>query len=111
MTAERARSRRSSVREITYGAPELDWNGSMTTRAVSRAFEVLETLAAQPRGLRLHDLSCSVGLHKSTVFRLVRTLVQLGYVQQAGERDRYALSPAKRLVDLGHPRDGETVPP
>lgn len=111
MTAGLVLSRRSSVREITYGTSELDWNGSMTTRAVSRAFEVLETLAGQPRGLRLHDLSRSVGLHKSTVFRLVRTLMQLGYVQQAGERDRYALSPAKRLVDLGQPRDGETVPP
>ena len=70
----------------------------MTTRAVSRAFEVLEALSTEPRGLRLHDLSRAVGLHKSTVFRLVRTLVELGYVQQASQRDLYALSPAKRLV-------------
>lgn len=73
---------------------------AMTTRTVSRAFEVLEALAAQPQGLRLHDLSHAVGLHKSTVFRLVRTLVQLGYVRQAYDRDLYALSPAKRLVDV-----------
>ena len=71
----------------------------MTTRAVSRAFEVLETLALAPQGLRLHDLSHQVGLHKSTVFRLLRTLVELGYVAQAGQRDLYALSPAKRLVE------------
>ncbi len=66
------------------------------TRAVSRAFEVLETLATAPQGLRLNDLSRQVGLHKSTVFRLLRTLVDLGYVAQAGQRDLYALHPAKR---------------
>ena len=70
----------------------------MTTRSVQRAFQVLETLASTPGGLRLHDLSDLVGLHKSTVFRLVRTLVDLGYVEQAGERDIYALSPARRFV-------------
>ena len=75
----------------------------MTTRAVSRAFVVLETLANAPRGLRLHDLSQLVGLHKSTVFRLVRTLMQLGYVEQASERDLYAVSRSKRLPVGRHP--------
>lgn len=71
----------------------------MTIRAVSRAFQVLETIAAAPDGLRLHDLSLKVGLHKTTVFRLVRTLVQLGYVRQEGTRDTYALRLAKPFPD------------
>ena len=69
----------------------------MTIRAVSRAFQVLEALAAAPDGLRLQDLSELVGLHKATVFRLVRTLVQLGYVSQEGERETYALRSGKHL--------------
>ena len=66
-------------------------------RAVSRAFEVLETQAMAPQDLRLNDLSRQVGLHKSTVFRLLRTLVDLGYVAQAGQRDLYVLQAAKPL--------------
>ena len=71
---------------------EIDMDVS-TTRAVSRAFQILEVLSREQQGIRLTDLS---GLHKSTVFRLVRTLVELGYVQQARQRDLYALSPTKR---------------
>lgn len=69
----------------------------MTIRSVNRAFQVLETIAAAPDGLRLHDLSLEVGLHKTTVFRLVRTLVQLGYVRQDGVRETYALRLAKPI--------------
>jgi DNA-binding IclR family transcriptional regulator len=69
----------------------------MTIRSVSRAFAVLETLATAPGGLRLQELSRRVGLHKATAFRLVRTLVQLGYVKQDGERETYALRQASPL--------------
>ncbi|MGQ3297315.1 helix-turn-helix domain-containing protein [Reyranella sp.] len=47
-------------------------------QSVVRAFSVLEVLAGHPAGLRLADLSRLVGMHKATVFRLVRTMMLLG---------------------------------
>ena len=43
-------------------------------------------------GVGLVDLSRTVGLHKATVFRLLRTMMVLGYVVQTGERKLYATS-------------------
>ena len=51
-----------------------------------------------PQGARLNELSQAVGLHKSTVFRLVRTLVDAGYAQQGAARGVYVANPRKRLA-------------
>jgi hypothetical protein len=61
-------------------------------QSVVRAFSVLEVLAGSPTGLRLADLSRMVGLHKATVFRLVRTMMLLGYVAQTAEGEPYRVS-------------------
>ena len=61
-------------------------------QAVVRAFSVLEVLATRPTGVRLADLSRSVGLHKATVYRLVRTMLLLGYVTQEAEGEPYHIS-------------------
>lgn len=64
----------------------------MTVHAVVRALAVLQALAEARDGSRLVDLSQRVGLHKSTVYRLLRTLVDLGYVAQDSQRGLYVLS-------------------
>ena len=66
-------------------------------QSVSRAFEVLETLA-EHGPLTLSRIAVESGLPLSTVHRLVGSLGSLGYVR-AGDDRRYVLAP--RLIHLG----------
>jgi DNA-binding IclR family transcriptional regulator len=56
-----------------------------------RAFSILEVLARSPAGLSLRDLSRQVGLHKSTAFRMLRTMAMLGYVVQIEDSKHYRI--------------------
>lgn len=58
-------------------------------QSLERAFSILETTAEHPEGISLADLSKAVGLHTSTTFHLVKTMVALGYVRQARDTKRY----------------------
>jgi len=58
-------------------------------QSLERAFAILEQVATHPDGLSLAELSKRVGLHNSTTFHLVRTMVQLGYARQSPETKRY----------------------
>ena len=64
-----------------------------------RAFSILEVVAGNPAGISLADLSRSVGLHKSTAFRMLRTMAALGYVEQTEDSKLYCLG--DRLSDAG----------
>lgn len=57
-----------------------------------RAFSILEAMADRPSGIGLADLSRRVGLHKSTTFRMLRTLATLGYVVQSETNRSYRVS-------------------
>ena len=50
-------------------------------QSAERLFHVLETLA-QEESMSLTELSVRTGLHKSTVHRLLRSLICLGYAEQ-----------------------------
>jgi DNA-binding IclR family transcriptional regulator len=50
--------------------------------SVKRALAVLETLASQPLGVTPKELSQQLGLHLSTSYRLLNTLVAAGYVSR-----------------------------
>lgn len=67
-------------------------------RAVERAGAVLQTLLAQPRGMRLVELSTATGLHKSTLLRLLRTLMAMGVVRRDEDTDRYRWEPMLWLL-------------
>lgn len=67
-------------------------------QSVERAFDLLETLLRRGGALGLSQLAAEIGLPPPTIHRLVRTLVQLGYVRQDPSR-RYVLGP--RLIPLG----------
>ncbi len=60
-------------------------------QSLERAFALLEAIAGAPEGIGLAQLSKAVGLHSSTAFHLVKTMVQLGYVRQERETKRYRL--------------------
>ncbi len=70
-------------RRTAYGRP--------TVQSVDRTLDVLEALAARRTPTGISELSLAVGLHVSTVHRLLATLVDRGYVRQDPETSRYHL--------------------
>lgn len=67
-------------------------------QSVERAFQLLEALTDAGGVAALSELSAASGLPMPTIHRLIRTLVQQGYVRQDTTR-RYTLGP--RLIRLG----------
>ncbi len=67
-----------------------------TVRSVARAGAIMETLAGAPRGLRLVELSQALGLHKTTVLRLLKTLIATRMVRRTPD-DRYRWDPLRWL--------------
>ncbi|MEO8037992.1 MAG: IclR family transcriptional regulator [Betaproteobacteria bacterium] len=61
-----------------------------TVQSLERAFAILEAIAGSDEPSSLVDLSRSTGLHTSTAFHLLKTLMVLGYVRQ-DEARRYRI--------------------
>src|SRR5487761_1941470 len=59
-------------------------------QSIGRAFAILEEVARNRAGIGLADLSKRVGLHNSTTFHLVKTMVSLGYIRQLKDK-RYRI--------------------
>ncbi|HHV58124.1 MAG TPA: IclR family transcriptional regulator [Firmicutes bacterium] len=68
-------------------------------QSVNRALAILEALQAAGEGLGVTEIGTRVGLHKSTVYRLLATLARHGYVEQDPATERYSLG--LKLVELG----------
>ena len=49
-----------------------------TVQSLDRAFDIIEALCASREGLPIHMLSEQTGLHKSTVHRLLSSMVSHG---------------------------------
>jgi DNA-binding IclR family transcriptional regulator len=64
------------------------------TRAVERALEVLCAVGEARAEPGLSELADSLGLHKTTVFRLLGALERAEFVVRDEERQRYQLGPA-----------------
>lgn len=56
--------------------------GARTVQSLERAFAILEAIAAADEPPTLAELSRVTGLHTSTAFHLIKTLMVLGYVRQ-----------------------------
>ncbi|RBY76822.1 IclR family transcriptional regulator [Geodermatophilus sp. TF02-6] len=67
-------------------------------QSVSRVLDVLEILAGAGGQMPLSEIAVASGVPLPTVYRLARTLVDRGYMQQLPNR-RYALG--SRLIPLG----------
>ena len=65
-----------------------------TVQSIERAAAVLRLLAAAPDGLGVADLGNTLGLAKTTVHGIVRTLHEVGFVEQDHSGARYHLSDA-----------------
>ena len=68
--------------------------------AVEAALSILETLGAV-HSLGVTDLAKKLGLGKSSVYRLLATLVRCGYVEKNPQNDKYQLT--YRLLAVGSP--------
>lgn len=68
-------------------------------QSIERALLILETLGQHPQGIGVTEIGQSVGLHKSTVHRLLSTLMNIGYVEQDKDTERY--HPGIKILGLG----------
>ncbi|MGB8184107.1 MAG: IclR family transcriptional regulator [Pseudolabrys sp.] len=88
-------ARRAIARIVKDPLPDIDDDVEDRARggvqSIGRAFAILEEVARNRDGIALADLSKRVGLHNSTTFHLVKTMVSLGYIRQIKESKRYRI--------------------
>jgi DNA-binding IclR family transcriptional regulator len=79
--------------EIAEGIePSGNAQAGRTVQSLERAFAILEAIAGSDQSLSLAELSRTTGLHTSTAFHLIKTLILLGYVRQEDTK-RYRIGP------------------
>jgi DNA-binding IclR family transcriptional regulator len=66
---------------------------------VEAALEILDLLAASNQALSLSDVSRKIGMYKSRVYRLIKTLEKKGLTTKVLNNGRYVLGP--KLISLG----------
>lgn len=67
--------------------------------SLGRGLQVLEAFSETSTALSLTEIASVVGLPKSTVFRFIRSLEQLGYLKRDEETRRYR--PSLKVLQLG----------
>ncbi len=87
----------SVAAEATGGSPGAPGRPG-GVQSLGRAFEILEKMADAGGTIGLSQLAAESGLPLPTIHRLIRTLVDLGYVRQERSR-QYTLGP--KLIRLG----------
>jgi IclR family pca regulon transcriptional regulator len=74
-------------------------NPKSVVQSLAKGFQVLEIFDAQNRALALTEIANRTGLDAGTVFRLVNTLLMLGYPERGHAKKTYRL--ALKVLDLG----------
>jgi DNA-binding IclR family transcriptional regulator len=77
--------------EAVDGGPPKEQRERAGVQSLERGFAILEQIARSREGIGLAELSKKVGLHNSTTFHLVKTMVSLGYIRQSKETKRYRI--------------------
>ena len=60
-------------------------------QSVDRALQLFEQISKRKEGYGITELSNSISLNKSSVYRMVSTLVRHGLVEQDAETEKYKL--------------------
>ncbi len=68
-----------------------------SVHSIERAFDIIEDVAVRQNGTSLTDIATRVNLHKSTVHRIISTLLQRGYLEKT-DQGNYKLG--LRLIDV-----------
>ena len=93
--------------------PEKSPPRSGAVQSIERAFGLLETMADHGGTMGLSQLAAESGLPLPTIHRLLRTLVDLGYLRQdpsPAVRPRPAADPARRELRRDAQRLGPAPP-
>ena len=64
-----------------------------TVQSIDRAFDIIELLSHEPKGLNLTKIGTLLDLHKSTVHRLLSVLKNRGYIEKEETSGHYRLGP------------------
>ena len=51
-----------------------------SVQSIERAFDIMEAVAVEQNGLGITEIAERTGLHKSTAFRIVSTMIERGYL-------------------------------
>lgn len=70
-----------------------------TVQSLAKGFRVLEAFTADDEELSLSEIALSAGLDPGTTFRMLNTLVELGYLSRVPESRRFRLT--LKVLDLG----------
>ncbi len=70
-----------------------------TVKSVDKACFLLDVVSEYPQGITITELAAEVEMYKSTVHRLLTTLMRRGYIEQDAQNGKYKLG--YRLLDLG----------
>jgi DNA-binding IclR family transcriptional regulator len=95
-TKKKASAGRTPARKRVMAASGYNMESGQPPRiggvqSIGRAFAIMEEIARNRNGIGLAELSKRIGLHNSTTFHLVRTMVSLGYVRQLSDSKRYRI--------------------
>jgi IclR family pca regulon transcriptional regulator len=74
-------------------------NPKNTVRSLAKGFKVLEVFTATETQFSLSEIATRSGLDAGTAFRMINTLVQLGYIQKLPQSKKYRLT--LKVLDLG----------
>lgn len=75
-------------------------NPKNQVQSVAKAFAVLRAFSAGTAELTVAEVAARAGLDRGTAFRLIHTLLALGYLRQAADQRRFRL--ALKCLELGH---------
>ncbi len=96
--------KRQAKSESDASIEEVDSDGAPKgVAAVERALLVLSALEDEPEPLSLSELARRTSLYKSTILRLLETLLSRGYVVRIMET-RYALGPSVHRLGMAYER-------
>jgi IclR family pca regulon transcriptional regulator len=77
----------------------VDLNPKNTVQSLAKGFRVLQAFTAEEPELKLSEVARRAGLDNGTAFRLLETLVMLGYLERFPETKQYRLT--LKPLDLG----------
>jgi IclR family pca regulon transcriptional regulator len=92
-----AKSAIKTAKRATEAAPK---NPKNYVASVGKAFAVLQSFTSEAFELTLSEIAARAGLDRGTAFRLIQTLIELGYLQAIPQSRRFRLGVA--CLDLGY---------
>jgi IclR family pca regulon transcriptional regulator len=92
-----AKAEKKAIKRKSDSLPK---NPKNHVASVGKAFAVLRSFSSEHFELTLSEIAATAGLDRGTAFRLIQTLVELGYLQAVPQSRRFRLGIA--CLDLGY---------